>query len=137
VITRADLDAGIVTNQATATNGTVLSNPAAASLTTTLELVTSASPATFSAVDDAILYSYVVTNRGPTALDGPLTVTDDKTAVTCGAVTTLDAGSSVNCTAIYRTRQGDVDAGEVTHTARAAVGPILSNLSRATVARVP
>ena len=136
-ITQADLDAGSVTNVASATNGTVVSNEDTATVTAapvgSLSLVKTASPTTFAAVGDVIDYAYVVTNTGDVPLAGPVTVTDDKTIVTCPDLATigdldgdLDPGESVTCTASYTVTQADVDADGVTNTATAGAGGVLS-----------
>jgi uncharacterized repeat protein (TIGR01451 family) len=66
-----------------------------------LTLVKTATPTTYSAVGTVISYSYKVTNDGNTTFAGPLTVTDDKAAVTCPAVPSggLVPGASVTCAA--------------------------------------
>ena len=88
-MTQADLDAGSVTNTATATNGTVTSNQDSETVTAVqtpaLTLVKTATPPTYDAVGDVISYSYLVTNNGNVTLAGPFTVTDDKATVTLSA----------------------------------------------------
>ena len=136
-ITQADINAGTVTNTASATNGSVTSNTDTATVTAAqgpdLELVKTATPSTYAAVGDVIDYSYLVTNSGNTTLDGPVTVTDNKVAVTCPAVATLDPGDDVTCTASYTITQADIDAGSVTNTAHASADGIDSSDDSATV----
>ena len=81
-VTQVDLDASKITNKATATNGTVTSNEATATVYAVahpnLSLVKTATPGTYSAVGNVISYSYLVTNNGNVTLSGPFTVSDDK-----------------------------------------------------------
>src|SRR5205807_6780757 len=77
---------------------------------------------TYSAVNDVLHYSYLVTNSGNVDLAGPFTVADDKsTDATCpAAVTSLAPGASVTCAATYAVTQADIDAGHVTNVATAS-----------------
>ena len=78
LVTQADLDAGSITNHASATasfgGNTVTSNPAEATvnaeLAPALSLTKSASPTTYNTVGQAISYSYVVKNTGNVTLAG-------------------------------------------------------------------
>jgi uncharacterized repeat protein (TIGR01451 family) len=116
---------GSVTNTAVAQADGISSNASSVTVTAVqiraLSLVKTATPTTFSAVDAPIAYGYVVTNTGNVPLDAPITVTDDKTAVTCpdGG---LAPGASTICTATYTITQADMDAGSVTNTATARAG---------------
>ena len=94
-----------------------------------ITLAKSAAETSFHLVGDVLHYTYVVTNTGNVRLAGPVTVTDDKTTVTCPALSTignhddfLDPGESLTCTATYTVKQSDIDAGKVTNTASALVG---------------
>ena len=77
------------------------------------------SGARYAAVGDVITYEYRVLNSGNVTVDGPITVTDDRTSVTCPATSSLDPGATVTCTAAYSITQDDLDAGSVTNTATA------------------
>jgi uncharacterized repeat protein (TIGR01451 family) len=143
-ITQVDLDAGSLTNVASATNGTVTSNEDSATVTAALgpglALVKTGTPTTFEAVGDVIDYDYVVTNTGNVALPGPVTVTDDKTAVTCPDLTgvgdldaDLDPAESVTCTSTYAITQADIDADGVTNIATASAGGVDSAVESETV----
>jgi len=94
----------------------------------------------FNTVGQVINYTYVVTNNGATALAGPVTVTDDKAAVTCPPVNTvgnqndsLDSLESITCTSSYAVTQADLNAGFVTSNAAATAGGVNSNSVSTTV----
>ena len=143
-VTQADIDAGNVVNIASATADGTTSNQDTVTVnavqTSALTLdKTSATPG-FSAVGDIIDYSYLVTNTGNTTLAGPVTVSDDKTTVTCPDVTTignldanLDVGESVTCSASYAVTQADIDAGNVVNIATATADGTTSNQDSVTV----
>jgi LPXTG-site transpeptidase (sortase) family protein len=106
--------------------------------TSELSLEKTASPNYFTAANDTISYSYLVTNSGDANLLGPVTVSDDKVTVTCPDVDTvgdgddwLDVGESITCTATgvdaYTVTAGDVTAEYVKNTATASAGGINSN----------
>ena len=143
-IKQSDLNNGSVTNTATATVGGTQSNEDKATVTAvqnpTLTLTKSATPATYSSLGQAVAYTYVVRNTGNVRLAGPVTVTDNKTAVTCPNVNTvgnndafLDPGEQVVCTAVYLITQADLNAGSVTNIATATVAGTQSNQATATV----
>ena len=151
-VTQADVDAGSVTNTATASGLTpsgaaVVSGPSSAAVAVTrsgaLTLVKSATPATVTAAGDTVRYSFLVTNSGNVTLTG-VGVTETAFSGTGTApvascpTTTLAPGASVTCTATYAVTQADVDAGSVTNTATASGtppsgGPVVSGPSSATV----
>ncbi|MEX2557216.1 MAG: choice-of-anchor P family protein [Actinomycetota bacterium] len=127
-ITQADINAGSVTNTATAdsnqsgpdsdTNVEPITQTAAINLdkegTLALGGNGSANPG------DVISYTFVVTNTGNVTLTG-ITVTDPKvglSAISCPA-TALAPGASMTCTATYTITQSDIDAGSVTNTGTA------------------
>ena len=90
-VTQADLDAGEVTNIASATDGTTTSPDDDATVlgtqTPSLSIVKTAQEPDFTAVGDILTYEYVVTNTG-NVLVASLSVTDDKiAAVTCPVAT--------------------------------------------------
>jgi uncharacterized repeat protein (TIGR01451 family) len=121
-ITQADLNAGSVTNTATAsadgTNSNEDTQTANAAQSPKLTLVKSADPLTYDSVGDIISYDYVLTNSGNVTLNQPFTVTDDKAVPTCLPVPAILApGESITCTASYLITQADLDAGAVTNIA--------------------
>ena len=91
-VTQADLDAGSVTNSATV--GADGTDSAADGVTVTatkapgLSLVVSSATADYSAVGDAIDYSYAVSNSGNVSLSGPVVIADDTATASCPAVST-------------------------------------------------
>ena len=135
-ITQADLDAGSITNKATASASGTSSNEATATVTATpsqsLSLVKTATPSTYDEVGDVISYSYEVTNTGNVTLAGPVSVSDDKATVTCPSGA-LAPGASVTCTASYTITQADLDSGSVTNTAKATANGVDSNEDSETV----
>lgn len=107
-----------------------------------IDLEKTASPTTFDEVDDAIVYTYTITNNGDIPL-GPaqFTVTDDHiangTPFPCGAAaTTLAPGSSVSCTANYAVTSADLDSATVTNKATASGAGVTSPLRTATITAV-
>ncbi len=150
--TQADIDAGSVTNTATAsgldpTNATTTSAPSTASVTATpgaaLTLVKTASPATVTAAGQTVTYTFRVTNSGNLTVRS-LTIADTFTApagpvptITCAA-TTLAPAAATTCTGTYTTTQADIDAGVIKNSAIAngldpQSRPIASAQSNATV----
>lgn len=130
-ITQADLDAGTITNTATASavparGAAPVSNASTASVTAAaapaVTLVKSSSLTGAAAAGGAVDYSFVVTNTGNVTLSG-LVVNDTSFsgtgslgAIACPA-TTLAPTASVTCTAPYTLTQADVDSGRLTNTA--------------------
>jgi hypothetical protein len=143
-ITQSDIDAGSVTNIATATGGGVTSPPATVTiygpiLVPSMSLAKTASPLFYSSVGDVITYSYFITNTGSQTLTGPMTVYDDKNAVTCPAVpATLAPLGVTTCAGTYVITQADIDAGSVTNIATArAEGTGISSLTSTATVRGP
>ena len=147
--TQADVDAGSVTNTATAT-GTdpqdkpVTSNPStvtvdAADTTSSLSLTKSVTAATrsYSAAGQTLNYDYLVTNTGTTTISS-IAVSDDLIATVSCPQPSLAPRASETCTGSYTTTQADVDTGSVTNTATASGvdayhNPVTSNPSTVTV----
>jgi predicted CXXCH cytochrome family protein len=102
----------------------------------TLVIAKTPTPTTYSAVGEVITYGYLVTNVGAGALPSQITVTDDKTTVSCPAGG-LPAYATISCSATYVITSGDVTAGSVTNTATAQSGSVVSLPVSATVRRVP
>jgi uncharacterized repeat protein (TIGR01451 family) len=123
-VSQADLNAGSVTNIATATAGGTTSNQDTETVNATqtkrLLLDKTASPMTFQHVGDVIHYSYLVRNTGNVTIQGPITVFDNKsTNETCPVVVTLAPGASVTCSATYTITAVDMTATQVTNVAYA------------------
>jgi LPXTG-site transpeptidase (sortase) family protein len=134
---------GLHTNTATAsgTSGSTVTKSSSATYgTPEITIAKSVTQTSFSAVDDILDYSYLVTNSGGAPLLGPVTVSDDKATVTCPAVSTVgdndawfDVGESLTCMASYKVLAADVTAGSVTNTASATVSGVTSNTDSETV----
>lgn len=140
VLTQADVNAGQVTNSATATGvppgGLVppVSPPSETEVpivpAPAISIVKSATPATMTAVGQTLAYSFVVTNTGNVTLTD---VTVDETAFSgSGSLSAIECpagaasmlpGQIVTCTAEYQTTQADVDSGLLTNTAIATGTP--------------
>ena len=140
-ITQADLDAGSVTNVASATNGSTTSPTDTETVTAvpnaSLSIVKTATPTTYNQVNQQISYSYLVTNNGNVTLSGPFSVSDNKASVSCPATASLAPGASITCTASYTITQADLDAGSVTNVASATNGTTTSPTDTETVTAVP
>jgi uncharacterized repeat protein (TIGR01451 family) len=151
VTTAGDVDAGSVTNTATAqgdpprSETPVVSPPSTATVPAigapAITVVKSARPLTFSKPGTLISYSFLVTNNGNVTLTN-VQVNDTGlpglSAITCPS-TTLAPGASETCTATYVTTAADVRAGRVTNTATAqgdppgSTTPVISQPSTVTV----
>ncbi len=139
-LTQADIDAGQVTNTATATGvppGDLeppVSPPAEARVPALpapgLSIVKSATPAAMTTVGQVLQYNFVVTNTGNVTLtdvaidEGEFSGTGDLSPVDCPAeASSMLPGQTVTCTASYTTTQADVDSGALTNTATATGDP--------------
>ncbi|MGD0376883.1 MAG: hypothetical protein ABSB01_20150, partial [Streptosporangiaceae bacterium] len=151
VTTAADVDAGSVTNTATAqgdppgSDMPVVSPPSTATVRAehrpSISVVKSAEPSSFAVAGETIHYSFLVTNTGNVTLSHVQVNDADLpglSAISCPDLT-LAAGASETCHATYVTTAADVDAGSVTNTATAqgdppgSETPVVSEPSTATV----
>jgi hypothetical protein len=150
-ITQADLDAGSVTNVASA-SGT---DPNAATVTSptdsetvnavqspALSVVKAANPTTYSLAGDVIDYTYDVTNTGNVTITGPITIDDDKSTDEACPAGDLAPGATVQCTATYTIIASDITDGSVTNVASATgtdpnLAPVVSPTDDETVTFVP
>ncbi|NNE58302.1 MAG: DUF11 domain-containing protein [Hellea sp.] len=133
IVNQADIDAGSVTNIASATSGIVTSPVDSETVNAVqgpaLSVVKTATDPTYAAIGDTIAYNYQVFNAGNTTITSAITVTDDKIAtVNCPALPVggLVPGASLTCTATYTVNQADIDAGSVTNIASATDGNVTS-----------
>jgi len=149
--TQADLDAGSISNTATASalelsGATVTSDSSTATVTATqaphLTLVKSASPTSVAAKDDVVSYSFHVTNDGNVTLNGIAIDDPMLSSVNCPTADLAPSDDEI-CTASYTVTQADVDAGSITNTATAAGAttadpgvPVISPASTAAVSVV-
>ena len=130
-IVQADVEAGSVTNTATAAADGVadktVTRETPVDQVEDLELEKTTTADGFAATAESISYSYKVTNTGTVTLSGTLEIGDDKIEsgnITCPAVPGdgLAPGAFLTCTGTYTTVQADVDAGKVTNEATATLG---------------
>ena len=131
-VSQADLDAGQVTNTASATEGSITSPIETATVTANrvegLEINKVARSNEFAAVGDILSYDYIVRNTSNFTLTEPILVTDDKIeTVTCPVNPGLVPGAALTCSADYTVVQADIDAGSVTNIASASSGDITSD----------
>ena len=120
VLTIPDIQLGSVTNNATATSGGVTSNPESETIPVganpAISIAKSALQTSFTAVGDVIDYEYVVENTSQgapaPAFANAITVTDDRTTVSCPAPAggQLQVGETITCTASHTVTQDDLDA---------------------------
>jgi uncharacterized repeat protein (TIGR01451 family) len=149
-VTAADLNAGHVTNRATASGNPpgsvtpVVSPPSAITVKAikkpAIKVVKSATPGTYSELGQLISYRFQVTNTGNVTL-GHIAIRDTLrglSAIRCGR-TTLVPGASETCTATYRITRTDLKNGYVTNHAVAegtppgAHHPVVSRSSSVTI----
>jgi uncharacterized repeat protein (TIGR01451 family) len=138
-VTQADIDAGSVTNKATAT-GTPPTGPDVDTPPSevtipgnqhpAITIVKSATPAMVSKIGTAVTYSFLVTNTGNVTLthvtvhEGAFTGSGTMSPPVCPAgAASMAPGAEVTCTAGYTVTQADVDAGSITNTATATGTP--------------
>jgi uncharacterized repeat protein (TIGR01451 family) len=138
-ITQADIDAGVVSNTATATGTDPVDGPVTGSDTVAtpldqipgIDLVKTVSLAGLSTppvAGEILTYSFTVTNTGSVTLTD-VTVTDPlpNIVITGGPITLAPGASSTAFSATYAITQGDIDAGLVINQATATgnyVNPI-------------
>jgi uncharacterized repeat protein (TIGR01451 family) len=146
IATQADVDAGSVTNKATASGAGVTSNEdtatAYASQRRGLTLTKTASPTTYTKAGDVIGYTFVLTNSGNVTLTGPFTISDPIAAATCPASpSSLAPGESITCTGAHTATQGNVDIGFIFNIAvgqgHFGLRNVTSNFASATVTATP
>ncbi|MBB1088523.1 DUF11 domain-containing protein [Lysobacter sp. SG-8] len=132
-LTQGDIDAGIVTNDATATgldptDAAVTDDDAVdvpLPATPVLAMVKTANPTTVAAANDSVTYTFQVTNQGNVTVSGlvinevSFSGTGSLSAITCNA-TSLAPQASTTCTATYAVTQADIDAGSITNVANAS-----------------
>ncbi|NLV46054.1 MAG: DUF11 domain-containing protein, partial [Candidatus Hydrogenedentes bacterium] len=130
LIAQGDLDNGSVINTAYASASYAeqpVTSPtdtatAVAVQSAALLVTKTASPETYSAVNDVITYTIVVENTGNVTLSN-INVTDPLAGLN-EAIVSLAPGASESYTPTYAITQADLDAGSVVNTASAAgVGP--------------
>ena len=140
VVTQANVDAGSVTNTATATATppTGMTPPVSPPDTTTTTTnstpdLTMVKTSAFAAgsdanangqarVGDVLTYTFTLTNTGTTTLTNPQVQDPKVGAVTC-PTGPIAPGASVTCTASYTVTQADITAREVRNTATATATP--------------
>ncbi|MGZ6346017.1 MAG: DUF7507 domain-containing protein, partial [Anaerolineales bacterium] len=140
-IVQYDLDAGFVTNIATAVTDQTPANHDSATvtavITTGLTLDKTVAESTYTLVGDLLHYSYVVKNTGNVTLTS-VGVTDDKTTAACPKPT-LAPQESMTCIATYAVTNADMRSEQITNTAFASglykTLPVQSTPDSATVIR--
>ncbi len=132
-IVQADLDAGQVTNRATATDGTVTSNAAVATAKATvapgLTIVKEAGTPSGNIVGSTIAYTFTVTNTGNLTVKN-IRINDSLPGVVMtGGPIDLAPGASDTTTfrATYTLKQADLNAGQVVNEATATGTPAIGN----------
>ncbi|MBO1740594.1 DUF11 domain-containing protein [Leifsonia sp. TF02-11] len=151
--TQADIDAGRITNDATATGddpaGDSVTSPVADATVTAapapaLALTKSVSPTSAATAGQTVTYSFLIENTGnvtitkPAAAEVTFTGTGTPPVIDCPTGVSLAPGDSTICTAPYTLTQADVDAGHVDNTAVATgsdtgTGTVTSNDSSVTL----
>ena len=149
VLVQADIDAGGISNTATAqgtppvgaavtdksddgddTDGNLVDDPTVLTIAATpglsLAKTLDAGGPTFDAVGDVLTFGFAVENTGNVTITDPISITDPKITnaggtITCAPVP-LAPGATLTCSGDYTVTQADVDAGGVTNTATATDG---------------
>ncbi len=122
-ITQADLDVGSVTNVATISDGTTITDPVDETIpanTLPALTVTKTSPDTsYSSAGDILTYNYLVENTGNITLTGGVDIVDNKIGTIACTTANLAPTATVSCSATYSVTQADLDMGFVTNQAYA------------------
>lgn len=130
-ITQADLDKSSVTITAFATVDGIVSNESEETVTLNKEpdeiltLSITVSPATYSQVDQMVVFTYVIKNVGTRDVGPAQFILSDpsKGTINCGdANTTLMQNATVTCTEIIPIGQADMDAASISTNATASGG---------------
>lgn len=146
VVTQADVDAGTITNTATAEGLTPGGNPAVsessaaavvAEQVPSLDLVKSADAEKATAAGQVVNYTFALTNTGNVTLhelevtEGSFSGTGEMSAIDC-PVEPLAPGESTDCTASYTVTTADLETKRLTNTASAsATDPMGNNVASA------
>lgn len=133
-VTQADVDAGGVTNTATARattpSGSTPSGQGSATSSITrnpvLTLTKEVTPATVASAGTTLNYAVTASNQGNVTLTN-VQVVDPKpglTALSCTPAlgSSLAPGASMSCTASYATTQTDINSGTIANSASASAG---------------
>lgn len=149
-VVQADVDAGSITNTATATGVPPGATPPPVSPPSGITVPTPNAPAMTllktvdtekaTTVGQVLTYSFFLTNTGNvtltnvTAVEGEFTGTGDLSVVSCPAeAASLAPAMSVTCTATYTVTQADLTGGTITNTATGSGatpgGPAISSAS--------
>ena len=143
----ADIQAGVVQITASATVGSVVSNPVTANLSTVpnnllpspLGLTTSASPSTYSQAGQQVTLTYVISEYWHRQPRADLSTVSDNLIGTapfnCGpANTTLAPSATVTCTAPapYTITQNDMTAVSITNIAAASASGVAASAAAST-----
>ena len=126
-VTQADLDAGEITNTATAStvyNGETIADDDSITIPAVagpfLKVTKSADVESCNEAGQVINYTITVENTGNVTLTD-ITVTDPTATITGGSpIASLAPGETATATASYTVTQADLDAGEITNTATAS-----------------
>jgi uncharacterized repeat protein (TIGR01451 family) len=146
-VTQAELDAGSITNQATASAAFANQNVSSTSQSVTvityagprLKLQITPNPTSYTGSGQFIVYTYRLTNTGDRPLYKPYAISDSKvTPIDCAPATSpLAPGSSTNCVGSYATTEADMNAGQIQNSANASASDgtqtITSNSAMAVV----
>jgi uncharacterized repeat protein (TIGR01451 family) len=82
-----------------------------------LTVVKSASPTSYNAVGQTIVYTYNITNSGTGDFTGNIPITDNRTGIFNITNSDLQPGQSIIGNSTYTITQADLDAGSVTNSA--------------------
>jgi len=137
IVTQSDLDAGSVTNIASATDGTTTSPPDSETIPAdgkpALTMRKSSSDTDFTTAGQILTYSFEIENTGNMTLTGDTNILDDKIGTILCYSGNLTPGQIETCTADYTVTQADIDAGSVTNNAFAQNSTATSPLDSVTI----